>query len=95
MIARQMCKYGSFFLNSILARNQINNMKVGMALTHFNIRSMKKILCPLPPLSEQKRIVNKVKELTELCSKLENKINESQINSKLLMEAVLKEAFVY
>jgi len=47
----------------------------------------------LPPLPEQKHIVQKVDHLTNLCGELENKVKKNQENSELLMEAVLKEAF--
>ena len=47
----------------------------------------------LPPLPEQKRIVQKVDQLMKLCDELEEQVKENQKNSELLMEAVLREAF--
>lgn len=48
---------------------------------------------PLPPLEEQKRIVEKVDELMALCDELENQIKESKQVSGKLMQAVLQEVF--
>jgi len=48
---------------------------------------------PLPPLAEQKRIVEKVDKLMKLCDELENKINKNKIHSEKLMDAILREVF--
>ena len=53
----------------------------------------KKILIPLPPLNELKRIVAKVDELMKLCDELEKQIRQSKEESERLMQAVLQEAF--
>ena len=50
-------------------------------------------LFPLPPLSEQKIIVEKIEMLFAICTKLEKEINENKIHSEQLMQAVLREAF--
>lgn len=46
---------------------------------------------PLPPLSEQKRIVAKVDRLMILCDALEEKIEKSNENQEKLLEAVVHE----
>ena len=48
---------------------------------------------PLPPIEEQKAIVEKVETLLEKCRTLEIAISESEINSDLLMKSILKEVF--
>lgn len=50
-------------------------------------------LVPLPPLSEQKAIVEKLDELMAYCDSLEESIKNSQSQNEMLMQAVLKEAF--
>lgn len=48
---------------------------------------------PLPPLEEQKAIVEKVEILMEKCRDLEEEISQSEQHAQMLMQAVLKEAF--
>jgi type I restriction enzyme, S subunit len=47
---------------------------------------------PLPPLSEQKRIVAKLNEVMQYCDALEASIKASQQQNKLLLQQVLREA---
>jgi len=47
---------------------------------------------PLPPLSEQKRIVAKLDELMAYCDSLEESIKNSQAQNEMLLQQVLREA---
>lgn len=47
----------------------------------------------LPPIEEQKAIVEKVETLMKKCSALEQEITQSEQHANMLMQAVLKEAF--
>ena len=49
-------------------------------------------LIPLPPLSEQKRIVAKLDELMAYCDSLEESIKNSQKQNALLLSQILREA---
>lgn len=51
------------------------------------------ILIPLPPIAEQKAIVEKVETLMQKCNALEQEITQSEQYANMLMQAVLKEAF--
>ena len=53
---------------------------------------LKSLIFPLPPLSEQKRIVTKLDELTAYCDSLEESIKNSQIQNEMLLGQVLREA---
>ena len=50
-----------------LHKNLLKNTKTGAAIPHLNKKLFNKILIPLPPLNEQKRIVQKIDET--LCEK--------------------------
>ncbi len=83
-------EYLCYYLNSF-ARKQIEEGKVGMALTHFNTKSVAQLAIPVPPLEEQKRIVAKVDQLMDLCDELEAKLNQAQQHSEKLMEATVRQ----
>ena len=74
---------------------QFNKIKVG-GHTHtnkLNLADLPGLSFPLPPLPEQKRIVEKVDKLMSYCDELEKQVKENQENSEKLMSAVLKESF--
>ena len=62
-----------------------------IAITADVIRNQ---LIPLPPLAEQKRIVDKLDELMANCNQLEVKAEEMKNYTSKLFEASLKEAFM-
>ena len=70
----------------------MNDNRVKMPKTNQN--ELLKVLVAIPPLQEQRRIVEKVDELMILCHKLENEVNKAQQYAAQLMESVLQEAFL-
>lgn len=61
------------------------------SITHDQFRNT---ITPLAPVSEQKTIVQKVETLMEKCRALESEITQSEQHAQMLMQAVLKEAFL-
>ena len=51
----------------------VNNATYRMKMPRVSAETMVNLLVPLPPLSEQKRIVAKVEDLLSLCDKLKLK----------------------
>jgi type I restriction enzyme S subunit len=51
-------KFLLFFLNSIIAKKQIENKIVGSPVMSIPMSELKKLLIPIPSLSEQERIVS-------------------------------------
>ncbi|MDP3103478.1 MAG: restriction endonuclease subunit S [Candidatus Methanoperedens sp.] len=85
-------QFGAFYMNSI-AESRINAKKVGVALTHFNTKSMAEMPIPVPPLMEQRRIVEEVERRLSVSDKMEETITESLQKAKALRQSILKKAF--
>lgn len=85
--------YLLYFLNSSVCINYMYDKQVDSARANLSMGNISKFLIPLPPLNEQKRIVEKVDRFMYLCDELEKNIQQSKNDSELLMQSVLKEAF--
>ena len=66
-IVPQFLKY---FMGSALYWAQLRNGTVATAQPNCNGQTLSKMMLPLPPLAEQKRIVEKIEELLPLCDEL-------------------------
>ncbi len=85
--------YIKYFFNSEFYWQQISEKSIGIGQPNVNGTSLKELFLPLPPLSEQRRIVEKIEELLALVDDLEtNKIDLQsyikQAKSKVLEMAV-------
>ena len=82
-------------LNSSIIRELLVAMMSGMASSQVNISqgNIKLSMIPLPPLEEQKAIVEKVNALMGLCDALEQEVKQSQAQSEMLMQSCLREVF--
>lgn len=77
-----------------IVQGEINDKSTGSTKqTELNITTVKGYIVPLPPLNEQKRIVEKTDQLMALCDELEKNIEKSKKDSELLMQSVLQEVF--
>ena len=72
---------------------EIRELAQGGAQPNLNMGKIKNTVIPLPPLEEQKAIVEKVESLMQKCQALEQEVKTSEANAQMLMQAVLKEAF--
>ncbi len=68
------------------------NTKQAIKGATLNRHSIANILIPLPPLSEQHRIVAKVAELMDLCNKLETALEEREKSRCRLLSTLLVDA---
>lgn len=85
-------RYGAYYMNS-LARRRIEAGKVGVALTHFNTKSVADMPIPLPPLAEQHRIVAEVERRLSVIDELEALVETNLARAGRLRQSILAKAF--
>lgn len=85
--------YLRIVMNSPLLQGIIANKSRGGAQPCLYLTEIQKFVFPLPPLSEQQRIVTKVEQLMQVVNQLEQQVQQSQQQAGQLLQAVLKEAF--
>ena len=74
-------------------QNTIMDVQVGVSREGLSMTKLKLFLIPLPPLDEQKAIVQKVNALMSLCDTLEQEVQQSQEQIAQLMQSCLREVF--
>ena len=85
-------KYFFYFLLNPDLNAEYEKMMIGFNSPSITNTQFENTLLPIPPLSEQKRIVAKLDELMQYCDELEASIKESQQQNELLLQQVLREA---
>lgn len=83
-------RYFEYFIRT--AKAELLEFAPATAQKNINLTILNEVLIPLPPLTEQHRIVAKVDELMALCDELEAQLKTTQIEGRRLLESVLHEA---
>lgn len=81
------------WFNSDLFINRINPGR-SIGIPHISHNDVSRVLIPIPPLSEQTRIVQKLDELMQICDGLEESIKQSKEQNEKLLQQVLREALI-
>lgn len=85
-------KLAAYYMNTI-TQTKVAAEKVGVALTHFNTKSMAEMPLPVPPLEEQHKITELVDEKLSDIEKLNAVIEEQLIKSEKNKQSILASAF--
>ena len=85
-------QFGAYYMNS-LAKRLVREGQVGVALIHFNTRSVASMPVPLPPLAEQFRIVNEVELRLSTLESLIPSVALDLSRGMRLRQAILQQAF--
>ncbi|MGV8914666.1 MAG: restriction endonuclease subunit S [Kaistella sp.] len=90
-------KIDKIFLKTLLRSNLCQSQFIGkvnqMAQPKLALHRVASTIIPLPPLEEQKAIVEKVNALMLLCDQLEQEVENSKYLNEQLMKSVLREVF--
>lgn len=76
-INHDLSKYLYYVINSFYFHNTVSHKGGGSAQSNLKLEHVMEMYIPLPPLEEQKRIVDKLEELLPLCDDIEKIIGES------------------
>ncbi len=85
--------YFALLYSTSFVQIQLKGNASGQTMDVVTMKNLKKLNLSFPPLKEQNEIVKKVESLFKICDELEVQINSSKVNSEMLMQSVLKEAF--
>lgn len=83
-----------YFNSSIFAEEYYIKLGTMKSTTMNNItrEQFNSLLIPLPPLAEQKRIVNKLEEVMNVCDEISESISQSKTENEKLLKVLLNEA---
>ncbi|MES2026805.1 MAG: restriction endonuclease subunit S [Pseudomonadota bacterium] len=82
-------EYFSIYLNSQPAIDAIFRFSIGTTVTRINIEDIRKVLCIVPPLSEQKKIAGCILAIQNSILSLEKKLLSTCYEKKALMQDLL------
>lgn len=83
-------EYFEYFLRT--AKQHLEDFAPSTAQKNINLEVLQKLLVPLPPVPEMKRIVQKVDELMSLCDRLKARLSKAGETRSQLAEAVVDQA---
>jgi len=85
--------YFCYAIASIWCQNWLSEVTKGVAYTGINIRDLKRLPIPLPPLAEQHEIVRRVEALFARADTVEREVAAATKRADALTQAVLAKAF--
>jgi len=90
-LKKEMNHFIFWYLNELSEIRAIETKGVA-GQDNISVTQAHNMRVPLPPIAEQKRIVQKLDELMQYCNELEASIKQSQSQNEKLLQQVLREA---
>lgn len=84
--------FGSLYMNMAAERN-ISEHAVGVAIPHFNTKSVAMLPVPVPPSPEQEKIVGEVQEKLDIMASLQGAASNAADQLASLNQSILAKAF--
>jgi type I restriction enzyme, S subunit len=83
----------SYAIASIWSQNWLLEVTKGVAYTGINIRDLKRLPLPVPPIPEQHEIVRRVESMFKLADAVEKRVAAATVRANKLTQAILAKAF--
>ncbi|MFM8298565.1 MAG: restriction endonuclease subunit S [Microcystis aeruginosa] len=85
--------YLYYFLNSQAAYKQFDNLAAGSTVRNLNTQLVKNVIIPIPPIEEQKRIVEILDKAFEGIAQAEANTRRNLINARELFDSYIARVF--
>lgn len=85
----ELGKYMMIWLDSTLFLNEIDKYDGGSAQPNLSAENLKKFLIPLPPIEEQKRVIDKVDDILKRIDEIENLQSQYGTNVDVLKSKLI------
>jgi Restriction endonuclease S subunits len=82
-------RYLCYALEAPFIQNQFGLNATGSALKHIHLKDFRKTLCPVPPLEEQKKIIEILDDVSNTCNVYKNHLTNLSILKKKLINDFL------
>ncbi len=86
-------KFVQFYLNNPQAQNDMKNASGSTAQPHLYLKEIRAFPIVLPPIEEQKAIVQEIETRLSVCDKIEQDIETNLEKAEALRQSILKKAF--
>lgn len=90
-VLTELADYMELAFASPTLQNQM--IGVGTGLQHIHLTDLRKDMIPIPPLEEQKQIVQKVEQLFAFADQIEQRVKAAQSRIDNLTQSILAKAF--
>ena len=85
--------YLDYYLRSAKAKEVLKENASGTTMRNLNKRIVNNLSIPIPPIDEQKKIVQEIESRLSICDQVEANIQESLAKAEALRQSILKKAF--